>query len=441
MMTEQEAAKILKQNRIIFDPNMKATQFSGAAPFLAFLKKGKIRSRLEKEFGVYRARSIMQILVGIILGARCMDDVGKAGKDDLISEFIKNPVEEAQLGRDVRNWESSEIQKLHDFNTALAIYDLAQNTTHRDVLVFDVDATSVEKYGYQEGVEQGYVGKDDPEKCYQYLFFRLANRNTFFYGTIRGGSAHSQNDFCGYLERFFSSFKDRWQVALRADAGYFNEKAFDLLTDNDVRFYIKAPMSSTRLLMAQTSTDLKWTPYNENGESFASRETRTASGSKYIEVFKRTKTSDSQMDLFSQCSYRYDAIATNDFVKPEEDIFKFYNQRANIENNIREMKYDYALGKIITDSFNANDVITQITMLAYILMSHFKNECLPDKYQRCFLSTIRTQIFNMIGKHFTDSHKLYVRAKNVFCDAKIYAVIFERITRLRSWVLSPPEFA
>ncbi len=40
----------------------------------------------------------MQISVGIILGARCMDDVGKAGKDDLISDFIKNPVEEAQLG-------------------------------------------------------------------------------------------------------------------------------------------------------------------------------------------------------------------------------------------------------------------------------------------------------------------------------------------------------
>lgn len=44
MISDQEAAKILKKNRIIFDPKMKATQFSGAAPFLAFLKKGKIRS-------------------------------------------------------------------------------------------------------------------------------------------------------------------------------------------------------------------------------------------------------------------------------------------------------------------------------------------------------------------------------------------------------------
>lgn len=146
-------------------------------------------------------------------------------------------------------------------------------------------------------------------------------------------------------------------------------------------------------------------------------------------------------DLFSEISYRYDCIATNDFVKSEEEIFKFYNQRANIENNIREMKYDYALGKVVTDSFEANDVITQTTMLAYILMSHFKNECLPDKYQRCFLSTIRTQVFNMIRKFFTDSYQLYTRAKNVFCNAKIYAFIYTQLERLRSWVLTPPEFA
>ncbi len=66
-MTDQEMTQILKRNQIVFDPNMKTTQFSGAASFLAFLKKGKIRGRLEKEFGAY-PRSIMQILIGIILG-------------------------------------------------------------------------------------------------------------------------------------------------------------------------------------------------------------------------------------------------------------------------------------------------------------------------------------------------------------------------------------
>ncbi len=66
-----------------------------------------------------------------------------------------------------------------------------------------MDATSVEKYGSQEGVEKGYVGADQPESCYQYLLIYFNNRKTFLYGTIRAGSSHSQNDFCGYLTRIF----------------------------------------------------------------------------------------------------------------------------------------------------------------------------------------------------------------------------------------------
>ena len=85
----------------------------------------------------------MQILDGIILDACCMDDLGKTGKDDLISEFIKCPVEEAQLGRDVRNWTHLEIQKFHDFNTALAIYDLAQNATHKKIKKRDLISLSM----------------------------------------------------------------------------------------------------------------------------------------------------------------------------------------------------------------------------------------------------------------------------------------------------------
>jgi hypothetical protein len=441
MMTDDEVTRILRQNRIVFDPKMKASQFAGAAPFLAFLNKAKLRTRLESEFGSFRSRTMVQTLIGIILGARNMNDVGKAGKDDLISSFLKNPVEEAQLGRDVRDWNPEEIQRFHDFNTSLAIYDLAQRVSQNELLVFDIDATSVEKYGHQEGVEHGYVGKDEPEKCYQYLFLRLANRNTFFYGTIRGGSAHSQNDFCGYLKRFFPNFKNRWKSALRADSGYYNEEAFEILSENDASFYIKAPMSPQRLLMAQTSPDLHWTEANEFGESFSSRVTNTKKGTKYLEVFKRRPDESNQMDLFSQGSFHYDCIASNDFEKLGEDIFSFYNQRANIENNIKEIKSDYALGKIVTDSFAANDVITQVTMMAYILMTHFKNECLPAKYQRCFLSTIRSQIFNMIGKFFTDSHQLYCRMKNVFCDARVYGFIFEQVRRLRSWVLEPPDIS
>ena len=324
---------------------------------------------------------------------------------------------------------------------SLAILDFVQKLTHNEELLFDVDATSVEKYGYQEGVEKGYVGQDQPENCYQYLLFRLHNRNSFLYGTIRGGSAHSQNDFCGYLERFLPLMKDKWKNTWRADSGYFNENAFDLFIENGADFFIKAPMSASRLNLVQTSPDIVWSK-EIDGISYASRPTKTSKGHQYLEVFKRTrKDNKGQLSLGEIASYRYDCLATSKLTIDEKEAFKFYNGRANIENNIRELKNDYSLGKIVTDDFNANDVITQITMLTYILMRHFQNEFLPQAMQKHVLSTLRNHVFNIPALFRSGQRKIFLKLKNVFCSETVYAKIISALQKNRSWILDPPTMA
>jgi hypothetical protein len=439
MRKDHESAKILKEFGIIFDPKHNISQLGGLAPFLAFLKKGKFYSRLQKEFGSQRARTALQFVLGLIAGARSMVDVGKAGKDPLVKRFLERTVEEVQLSRDIRSFSREMTEKLHDFNVGLSILDFVQKVPQSEQLVFDIDATPVKKFGHQEGVEYGYTGDGQPNPCYQYLFIRLANRNTFLYGTIRGGSAHSQNDFCGYLDRFLPMLRSRWQSAWRADSGYFNEAAFDRFTQNDCSFYIKAPMSEERLRLAQSSPDIIWSP-EKDGVSYGSRTTNTKEGTLYREVFKRSRVKEKrQLLLGDLVQYRYDCIATNDLSKEESEIFAFYNGRANIENNIKELKYDYQLGKIVTDDFNANDVITQFTLLAYLLVSHFKQEVLPPKLRRNRLSTLRTHLFGIPGRMLTFARYQIVRIQNVFLGPNDYAEICQRIKRLRSWVLAPPE--
>ena len=123
MMTQEEARKILYKAGIIFDENLNISQFGGLEPFIKFLEKGNFRSRLEQQFGIYKARSILQIMLGLVVGAKSMNDIGKISKDPLAIKYLKNPIEEAQLGRDVRSFERSEIETFHDFNMSLAILD------------------------------------------------------------------------------------------------------------------------------------------------------------------------------------------------------------------------------------------------------------------------------------------------------------------------------
>lgn len=159
--------------------------------------------------------------------------------------------------------------------------------------------------------------------------------------------------------------------------------------------------------------------------------TNTKTGTVYREVYKRRLKKIDQLSFSSLPEYDYDCIATNDTISRESEVYTYYNGRANVENNIRELKNGYALGQIITSDFDANDVSTQITIFGYLLMSHFKRKVLPDKMQRNQLSTLRWSVFNIPGRMVSAARQAYVKIHNLFTDEKIYAEIFFRLKTLQ----------
>ncbi len=139
------------------------------------------------------------------------------------------------------------------------------------------------------------------------------------------------------------------------------------------------------------------------------------------------------MSLGEISSYRYDCLATNDFIIDEDKAFEVYNKRAHIENAIKELKEDYQLGKIVTDDFNANDVMTQVQMLAYALVQLLKNEALPPKMSRMRLSTLRTQVFNIPACLAHWARKEITRVQSLFTSEITLAIIVQKASRFLSW--------
>jgi hypothetical protein len=117
----------------------------GLTPILEFLRKGKIRARLEELFGEKRARSLLQLGIGIIAGASSLDEAHRVSRDPLIHRFWAHPVGAIELGRDLKSFTKSEIEYFHDFNQSLAILELLQFVKQEEELIFDVDGTSVQK--------------------------------------------------------------------------------------------------------------------------------------------------------------------------------------------------------------------------------------------------------------------------------------------------------
>jgi hypothetical protein len=95
-----------------------------------------------------------------------------------------------------------------------------------------------------------------------------------------------------------------------------------------------------------------------------------------------------QLHLFQMEGYSYQVFVTHLGLKPL-NLWRFYNRRATAELIIRELKEAYALGKIPTQDFAANECFFQVALLAYNLLNWFQRLCLPPRWQRSTLQRLR----------------------------------------------------
>ena len=90
---------------------------------------------------------------------------------------------------------------------------------------------------------------------------------------------------------------------------------------------------------------------------------------RFVVVRKLLPEEDSpQTTLFATRRYTYHAFVTNLRIWPLA-VYRLYNDRAAVENIIKELKADYPLAKIPTGQFAANEAYFHLLLLAYNLVS------------------------------------------------------------------------
>ena len=102
--------------------------------------------------------------------------------------------------------------------------------------------------------------------------------------------------------------------------------------------------------------------------------------------------------------WRYSALVT-DLNLPALQIWRLYRGRADCENRIKELKYDFAAGSLNLRDFWATEAALHTVMMAFNLMSLFKQVLLKqtirkdgaDRPIQHTLSTLRHQLFAQPG--------------------------------------------
>ena len=99
---------------------------------------------------------------------------------------------------------------------------------------------------------------------------------------------------------------------------------------------------------------------------------------------------------------------------------------------IRELKDAYALGKIPTKDFQANEAFFQIVLLAYNLLNWFKRLCAPVHLQRATLQRLRQRLFLVPSQLVRPGGVPTLRLAPSYPYVADFLATLRRIRRLRS---------
>lgn len=91
----------------------------------------------------------------------------------------------------------------------------------------------------------------------------------------------------------------------------------------------------------------------------------------------RDRDHGKQLYLWNDLDYTVQAYITNDIYSDADDLAQDYNGRAGIEALIGEFKSHWGIGKVSTESFDANHATLLLKLLAHNLLRRYVNAKVP----------------------------------------------------------------
>ena len=271
---------------------------------------------------------------------------------------------------------------------------LLQQPRRRSRLILDLDSTSLLAYGQQEGARYVHNPRRRGVRSYEPLVCCEANSGLLWTAFLRPGGRAGADEVVPFLAHAFAMLPDSVrEVRLRADAGFYSDDTMTWLETNKAQYAIvarlTAPLQNRITGLRYHSVSAHWavaeTQYQATGWSQKRR---------IIAVRRRLADRDPQPTLFVVGRYAFSAYVTNLDLSPER-VWHFYNDRAALELVIKELKQNYGLGHIPTRRFNANSFYFEVLRLAFNLVVGFRTTCLPERWHRVTLGTIRSQLLHL----------------------------------------------
>lgn len=415
------------------------THFGGIFLIHSFCKKIGLKRLLQRKIrfqnrsGRYQPTElILSIIYAIIVGIPRLNQVKILQGNGAFQRIIglKTFPYASSLRRFLKRADPTVIQsinRLHDY-LRLKMFYLPKPRTS---LLLDFDSSVLTIYGkYIEEARVGYNPHKRGARSYHPLLCFEYHSREFWHGVLRPGNVYTSAGSVDFLNACLAKVPPYiYRIRVRADSGFFDHKFIEPLDEKKIGYAIVAKLTST---IKKRLEGLDYHQFRKNWEAADFYYTPRGWKSPHrIVIIRRLlpEKPTEQTTLFTLKRYSYQALVTNLQMK-SENVWYFYRKRAAIELNIKELKEDYTLAKIPTNSFLANQTYFYLLLFAYNIINWFKRICLPKRFQNATLKTIRSEILVLPARLVKSGSRNLLKLPKEYISEKSLEYIIQRIENL-----------
>lgn len=284
-------------------------------------------------------------------------------------------------------------------------YSWMFNQIKFDHFTLDCDSSVLTRYGAQQGSRRGYNPHKPGRASHHPIIAFVSDVKMVANMWLRSGNTASSENFLSFLEDTLNKLKNKTISLIRLDSGFFGKEIFKYLEQKRIDYIVAARfyVPIQRIISSQQS----WLVLDDGIEvsEITYQSPEWDKPRRMVIVRQRIKTrpkaAGKTLRLFNDDlyyrQYRYTAYITNMRLSPAE-IWRLYRGRAEAENRIKELKYDFGFDSFNLKEFYGTEAALTFTMIAYNLMAMFRQFIMQSKIQHT-LSTLRYKSL-AIGAYF-----------------------------------------
>ena len=281
-------------------------------------------------------------------------------------------------------------------------------------ITLDLDSTVMTRYGTQQGAARGYNPAKRGRASHHPLMAFVADTRMIANCWLRPGNTSSANNVQGFLSNTLHRLGDKHVCLLRADSGFSDSAFLDDLEQRQMH-YIIALRQNQPLQRALVDAKDWWVLHDETGKPVPGIElnrfmyqANAWSKARWVigirqHIDQRASAKGKTLNLFADDpvigKYRYSALVT-DLDLPAVTVWRTYRGRADCENRIKELKYDFAADSFNMKDFWATEAALNTVMLAYNLMSLMRQVLLKSSAVKHSSTTVQHTLQTLRYKLF-----------------------------------------